>query len=259
LMDRSRMESDLQDAINSKQQFQLYYQAQVDLVGQVIGAEALVRWISPERGIVSPLDFIPLAEESGLIIPLGRWVIATACEQLADWSQHPQTEHLTLAVNLSAIQLRASDFVSEILALVNEKGVDPTKLKLEITESILLGNIDDIIEKMNRLKEKGINFSIDDFGTGYSSLQYLKCLPLDQIKIDRSFVRDIAISSNDKTIVRTIIVMAKSMNLDVIAEGVETEEQFTLLKNKGCSLFQGFLFGKPVPVQEFNRSIDLNY
>ena len=255
IMDRVHLEKDLLRAITDKEQFQLYYQVQVDSFSRVIGAEALIRWVSPERGIVSPSEFIPIAEESGLILPLGHWVMATACQQLATWAQQPETAHLTLAVNLSARQIRMPNFVDEVLALIDSAGVNPTKLKLEITESILLENLEDIIEKMTRLKDRGFNFSIDDFGTGYSSLQYLKRLPLDQLKIDQSFVRDLADDNNDRAIVRTIIAMATSLNLDVIAEGVETEEQLSRLKNKGCRQFQGYLFGKPVPIKEFDVAL----
>lgn len=255
IMDRVHLEAELLHAITKQEQFQLYYQAQVDSFGRVIGAEALIRWISPVRGIVSPNEFIPVAEESGLILPLGHWVMVTACQQLASWAQRPETAHLSLAVNLSARQIRMPNFVDEVLALIDSTGVNPTKLKLEITESILLENLEDIIEKMTRLKERGLNFSIDDFGTGYSSLQYLKRLPLDQLKIDQSFVRDLDNDINDRTIVRTIIAMAKSLKLDVIAEGVETAAQLRRLKNKGCRQFQGYLFGRPVPIKEFDAAL----
>ncbi|SIS90310.1 EAL domain-containing protein [Neptunomonas antarctica] len=255
IMDRASLDLDLRQAIAEKDQFQLFYQAQVDSCDRVIGAEALIRWMSPTRGMVSPLDFISIAEESGLIEPIGYWVLSTACQQLVDWAQQPETSHLTLAVNLSAKQIRMPSFVDEVLALLDSTGANPTKLKLEITESILLENMEDIVEKMISLKARGVNFSIDDFGTGYSSLQYLKCLPLDQLKIDQSFVRDLAFDSNDRTIVRTIIAMATSLGLDVIAEGVETEEQLKLLKSKGCKTFQGYLFGKPVPIAEFTIAL----
>lgn len=255
IMDRVHLEAELLHAITKKEQFQLYYQAQVDSFGRMIGAEALIRWISPDRGLVSPIEFIPIAEESGLILPLGHWVMATACQQLATWAQQPETAHLTLAVNLSARQIRMPNFVDEVLELIDSTGVNPKKLKLEITESILLENLEDIIEKMTRLKDRGFNFSLDDFGTGYSSLQYLKRLPLDQLKIDQSFVRDLGDDTNDRAIVRTIIAMAKSLNLDVIAEGVETEEQLRRLKNKGCRQFQGYLFGRPVPIKEFDVAL----
>ena len=256
IMDRVHLEAELRLAIAEKEQFQLYYQAQVDSFNRVIGAEALIRWFSPERGIVSPIEFIPIAEESGLILPLGHWILSTACQQLVAWAQQPETAHLTLAVNISARQIRMPSFVDEVLALIDCTGVNPSKLKLEITESILLENLEDIIEKMTRLQAKGLSFSIDDFGTGYSSLQYLKRLPLSQLKIDRSFVRDLAHDSNDRAIVRTIIAMAKSLNLDVIAEGVETEEQLRRLKNKGCSKFQGYLYGKPVPIKGFDITLN---
>lgn len=258
IMDRAHPEAELLHAITQQKEFLLYYQPQVDLFKRVIGAEALIRWISPKRGLIPPADFIPIAEESGLILPLGYWIIRTACQQLAAWAQQPATAHLTLSINISAKQILIPTFVDEVLSLINHAGVNPAKLKLEITESILLDNLEDIIVKMTKLKNSGFNFSIDDFGTGYSSLQYLKRLPLDQLKIDRSFVRDLADDDNDKAIVRTIIAMAKSLNLDVIAEGVETEEQLNQLKQKGCTQLQGYLFGKPVPVNEFNLAVSRN-
>ncbi len=252
---RVALESDLRRAISEQKQFQLYYQAQIDSSGRLIGAEALLRWQHPERGMVPPTEFIPLAEETGLILPLGHWVMTTACQQLAIWAAQPETAHLTLAVNISAKQICLPVFVDGVLALVDRFGVDPAKLKLEITESMLLGNVDDIIAKMTVLKARGINFSMDDFGTGYSSLQYLKRLSLDQLKIDQSFVRDIATDDSDKAIVRTIIAMAQGLGLTVIAEGVETEEQRQLLLNRGCTTYQGYLLGRPVPLAEFEQSI----
>lgn len=255
IVERVHLEAELRHAINENDQFQLYYQAQIDSSNRVIGSEALIRWISPQRGLVTPDKFITIGEESGLILPLGRWIISTACQQLASWALHPETAHLTLAINISAKQIRMPGFVEEVLTLIDSSGIKPEKLKFEITESILLENLEDIIEKMTRLKKRGLNFSIDDFGTGYSSLQYLKRLPLDQLKIDQSFVRDIADDSNDRAIVRTIIAIAKSLKLDVIAEGVETEEQLRVLKNEDCSQFQGYMFGKPVPVKEFDSAL----
>jgi diguanylate cyclase (GGDEF)-like protein/PAS domain S-box-containing protein len=249
---RVAMESDLRYAISVPGQLLLYYQAQVESSGRLLGAEVLVRWKHPERGMVFPGEFIPLAEESGLILPLGHWVLTTACQQLAAWAAQPGTAHLTVSVNISAKQFRLPTFVEEVLTLVDYFGVDPAKLKLEITESLLLDNVDEIIAKMTALKARGINFSMDDFGTGYSSLQYLKRLPLDQLKIDQSFVRDIAVDSSDREIVRTIIAMAQSLNLNVIAEGVETEAQRQLLLGKGCTHYQGYLFGKPVPIDQFD-------
>jgi diguanylate cyclase (GGDEF)-like protein/PAS domain S-box-containing protein len=248
---RAVLESDLRRAVAEQEQFRLYYQVQVDSSGHAIGAEALLRWQHPVRGMVSPAEFIPLAEESGLILPLGHWVMSTACQQLAAWAAQPETAHLTLAVNVSVKQFNLPTFVDEVLTLVDYFKIDPAKLKLEITESMLLGNVNDITIKMAALKIRGINFSMDDFGTGYSSLQYLKLLPLDQLKIDRSFVCDIVTDDTDRAIVRTIIAMAESLNLNVIAEGVETEEQRQLLLNKGCTKYQGYLFGKPVPIEQF--------
>jgi diguanylate cyclase (GGDEF)-like protein/PAS domain S-box-containing protein len=249
------LENDLRQAVAEQQQFQLYYQPQVDYSGHVVGAEALLRWISPERGIVSPGIFIPLAEESGLILSLGRWVMSTACTQLATWAKRTETAHLTLAVNVSARQFRMPVFVEEVLTLVEQSGINPAKLKLEITESMLLDNVDDIIAKMTELKKRGLNFSMDDFGTGYSSLQYLKRLPLDQLKIDQSFVHDIGNDLDGATIIQTIIAMANNLGMDVIAEGVETLAQKDFLVKHGCLHFQGYLFGRPVPRDDFDKMI----
>jgi diguanylate cyclase (GGDEF)-like protein/PAS domain S-box-containing protein len=248
---RAAMEVELRKALEN-QQFQLYYQIQVDSFQKPIGAEALIRWVHPERGLVSPLEFIPLAEETGLILPIGQWVLETACAQLKMWQQHDQTRNLVLAVNVSARELRQPDFVAQVHAIVQRYAIHPTMLKLELTESALLEDIEDTAAIMNALNEIGVQFSLDDFGTGYSSLQYLKRLPLDQIKIDQSFVRDLSIDSGDRAIVRTIIAMAASLNLDVIAEGVETEEQLQILLKKGCTHYQGYLFGRPVPIEQFD-------
>lgn len=249
---RVALEIDLRRAVSEQEQFQLYYQPQVDSTGQMLGVEALARWKHPARGMVSPADFIPLAEESGLILPLGHWVLTTACLQLANWAEKPETARLTMAVNISAKQFGLPTFVEEVLALVDHFRIDPARLKLEITESMLASNVEELVAKMSALKSRGINFSMDDFGTGYSSLQYLKRLPLDQLKIDQSFVRDIAADSSDRAIVKTVIAMARSLDLDVIAEGVETEEQRRILLKKGCTRFQGYLFGKPVPIEQFD-------
>lgn len=249
------LEAALLKAVSVPGQLVLYYQPQVAVSGKVIGAEALVRWNHPERGWISPGEFIPIAEESGLILPLGHWVLAAACQQLAKWANTPETSALTLAVNISAKQFSLPTFPEEVLALVKHAGIDPSRLKLEITEGMLLSNIEDIITKMRRLKDKGISFAMDDFGTGYSSLRYLKHLPLDQLKIDQSFVRDLVEDSNDRAIVNTVIVMAYSLGMDVIAEGVETEAQREILMKNGCSRFQGYLFGKPVPVESFNHAL----
>lgn len=247
---RVDLENELKKAIEN-QQFELHYQIQVDSNGQALGAEALIRWQHPERGMISPYHFIPLAEETRLILPIGQWVLDTACAQLNKWQQAPQAQGLVLAVNVSAKQFAQLDFVNQVKDTIQRHGIKPTLLKLELTESTLVDNINDIITKMNALSKLGIRFSLDDFGTGYSSLQYLKTLPLDQLKIDRSFVRDIATDSSDRAIVRTIITMAHSLDIDVIAEGVETAEQQQFLVDNGCTQYQGYLFSKPVPIDEF--------
>ncbi len=254
---RAELERELREAIE-KQQFQLYYQIQVDHHGHLLGAEALIRWLHPERGLVSPFHFIPLAEETGLILPIGRWVLETACAQLKAWQLNKLTCDLTLSINVSAKQFHQVDFVEQVQNTIHQYAINPKLLKLELTESILLESIDDTIVIMNALKKVGIRFALDDFGTGYSSLQYLKRLPLTQLKIDQSFVRDIVVDSNDEAIVQTIIAMAQSLGMEVIAEGVEAEEQRQLLFNKGCRKFQGYLFGKPVPVEQFEAEMKQN-
>ncbi|MCE5182845.1 MAG: EAL domain-containing protein [Betaproteobacteria bacterium] len=247
---RAVLEADLRQGIQ-KDQFQIYYQPQVDGVGRFTGAEALVRWQHPRRGLVSPDEFIPAAEESGLILALGLQVLKASCTQLVAWAARTETAHLTLAVNVSARQFRHPDFVDQVLAVLDRTGANPQKLKLELTESLLLENVEDIISKMTELKAHGVGFSLDDFGTGYSSLSYLKRLPLDQLKIDRSFVRDVLIDPNDAAIARTIVALGQSLGLAVIAEGVETEAQREFLANHGCLAYQGYLFGRPMPLDEF--------
>ena len=212
-----------------------------------------MRWLHPQRGMVSPAEFIPLAEETGLILPLGQWVLASACAQLKAWEQDSRLGALQLAVNVSSLQFQQPDFVAQVEQVLQGSGANPARLKLELTESALLEDVEICIHKMAELKMLGIAFSLDDFGTGYSSLAYLKRLPITQLKIDQSFVRDIASDHNDENIVRTIIAMAESMHLDVIAEGVETEGQFAFLKRSGCPSFQGYLFSKPVPLADFER------
>jgi diguanylate cyclase (GGDEF)-like protein len=253
---RATLKEELQKAIQD-QQFALHYQIQVDKAQRPLGAEVLIRWIHPERGMISPAQFIPLAEETGLILPIGEWVLNKACAQLKAWQKDLFTSQLVLAVNVSAKQFRQADFVTQVQSIVQRHAINPNLLKLEITESMLVKNIEDTIATMIALKAIGIQFSLDDFGTGYSSLQYLKRLPLDQLKIDQSFVRDITSDNSDKAIVRTIIVMANSLKLDVIAEGVETEEQKQILLNKGCLHFQGYLFSKPVPIEQFEALLKL--
>ena len=252
---RATLETDLRHAL-SQQQFKLYYQSQVNEQGVVMGAEALLRWQHPERGLVLPMVFIPLAEETGLILPIGKWVLQIACAQLRVWEADPLTCHLQLAVNVSARQFRQPDFVDQVFEVLKETGANPQKLKLELTESLaLLDNITLSIDKMQALRVAGIRFSMDDFGTGQSSLTYLKRLPLDQIKIDQSFVRDISTDPGDATIVRTIIGMANNLGLDVIAEGVETQQQRDFLERNGCYAYQGYLFGKPMPIEAFEALI----
>jgi EAL domain-containing protein (putative c-di-GMP-specific phosphodiesterase class I) len=205
--------------------------------------------------MVSPAQFIPLAEETGLILPIGQWVLETACAQLKAWQQETLTRDLVLAINVSAKQFRQTDFVAQVQAAVQRFAINPKLLKLELTESLLQENIEETIAIMTLLHVIGVQFSLDDFGTGYSSLQYLKRLPLDQIKIDQSFVRDIGKDGSDIAVVRAIIAMARSLELDVIAEGVETEEQRELLLKNGCSNYQGYLFGRPVPIEEFDAML----
>jgi EAL domain-containing protein (putative c-di-GMP-specific phosphodiesterase class I) len=252
---RAALESDLYQAL-AQNQFLLYYQAQINATGNVTGAEALLRWNHPQRGLVAPDEFIPLAEESDLIVSIGQWVMETACAQLKQWQSSPLTRGFTLSVNVSARQFRDKDFVRNVRALIDRSGIDPTHLKLEITESMLLDKVDLVIDAMGQLKLLGVGFSMDDFGTGYSSLQYLKQLPLDELKIDQSFVRDIAVNANDKAIVRTIIAMAQSMGMEIIAEGVETDVQRQFLAFMGCYNYQGYLFSKPVPYEQFETLLE---
>lgn len=251
---RVNMENELRKALD-EQQFQLHYQAQVDDAGHVLGAEALIRWNHPERGMIAHFNFIPLAEDTGLILPIGQWVINTACAQIKVWELSPDTRDLTLSINVSAKQFLQLDFVKQVQESLQRHNISASRLKFELTESMLLDNIEHTIVIMNALRVLGIRFSLDDFGTGYSSLQYLKKLPLNQLKIDQSFVRDIATDSSDKAIIITIITMAKSMELEVIAEGVETVAQKDLLASYGCKHYQGFLFGRPVPIEEFQAML----
>ena len=247
---RVALENDLRQAL-AAQQFVLHYQSQVEGMDRVTGAEVLVRWQHPVRGMVSPADFIALAEETGVILALGAWVLETACTQLAKWSHVRHMAHLTLAVNVSALQFAQADFVEQVMSIVQHTGANPVLLKLELTESLLIGNVTDIIEKMVSLKSKGVGFSLDDFGTGYSSLAYLSRLPLDQLKIDKSFINNALINPGDAAIARTIIALAKGLNLGVIAEGVETDAQRAFLTESGCHTYQGYLFSRPLPLEGF--------
>ena len=253
---RAVLERELHKAFDNDQ-FQLHYQLQVNNLGQALGAEALIRWMHPERGMVLPFHFISLAEEIGLILPIGKWVIETACAQLKIWQQNAFTKDIVLSINVSAKQFRQADFVEQVQDAVNRHGINPSLLKLELTESLLLEDVEEIITTMTTLREIGVQFSLDDFGTGYSSLMYLKRLPLNQLKIDQSFVRDLITDVSDQAIVHTIIAMAKSLSLDIIAEGVETEEQLQFLLNKGCTCYQGYLFSRPLPIMQFEELLKM--
>lgn len=246
---RAAMEQDLRSAIDLEQ-FQLHYQKQIDTRGQMVGAEVLLRWLHPANGLVSPAQFIPLAEETGLIVPIGEWVLRAACETLAQWSTNPAKSHLTIAVNMSVVQFNTANIVDRVLEILRVSAAPAHNLKLEITESLLASNFQDVKAKMLELQRHGVSFSIDDFGTGYSSLLYLKQLPINQLKIDQSFVRDIINSPNDRAIAQAVITLAAAMELNVIAEGVETEEQRALLQRLGCDRYQGYLYGKPCTLEE---------
>lgn len=255
---RVDMERELEKAIEHNQ-FELYYQIQVNKALKPSGAEALIRWIHPERGLIAPLKFIPLAEETGLIFPIGTWVLEAACSQLSKWRNDPKTSNLTLSINVSAKQFQQDDFVYKVQQAIAFHQINPSRLKLELTESLLLGNIEETITSMSALGDLGVQLSLDDFGTGYSSLQYLKRLPLYQLKIDQSFVRDLVIGNRDQTIVRTIIAMAENLNLNVLAEGVETPEQLRHLLGDNCTQFQGYLFSKPLPIDEFLMLLETDH
>ena len=251
---RATMEAGLRDAIQ-QQHFVIHLLAQVVAQHRVIGAEALLRWHDPVNGLVPPLAFIPLAEESGLILPIGQWVLETVCERLALWARQPELAHLSIAVNISARQFRQKDFIEQVLNAVTRSGARPQQLKLELTESMLVHDIEDVIAKMVTLKAAGIGFSLDDFGTGYSSLAYLKRLPLDQLKIDQGFIRDILIDPDDAAIAKMIISLGDSLGLNVIAEGVETEAQRQTLSGQGCHAYQGYLFSRPLPLENFETYV----
>jgi diguanylate cyclase (GGDEF)-like protein/PAS domain S-box-containing protein len=252
VMERVALESELRKAIRCND-LVLHYQAQVMGDGHISGAEALVRWCHPVHGLVPPIKFIPLAEESGLIVPLGDWVLETACSQLAHWATRPELSNLILAVNVSAKQFHETDFANKVLATVARTGARAHHLKLELTESMLVANVDEVIEKMGVLKAHGISFSLDDFGTGYSSLSYLKRLPLDQLKIDQSFVRNILVDPNEAAIAKTIIGLAHSLGMGVIAEGVETQAQRDFLATSNCHHYQGYFFSRPLPLEVFEQ------
>ncbi|WP_422845750.1 putative bifunctional diguanylate cyclase/phosphodiesterase [Acidovorax sp. M2(2025)] len=251
---RSALEADLRRGLQ-EQELALYYQPVVDGKGRLLGAEALVRWMHPRRGMVSPAEFIPLAEQTGLILPLGQWVLEAACRQLVAWSRSALTRQFFLSVNVSVRQFRQPDFVEQVLGTLHASGANPERLKLELTESLLLADVEDVISRMEHLGRYGVGFSLDDFGTGYSSLSYLKRLPLHQLKIDQSFVRDLQTDPNDAAIVRTILALADSLDLAVVAEGVETTGQLDFLQRHGCQAFQGYLFGRPMPAEVLERAL----
>ena len=253
--ERAKLEAGLRRAL-ADGEFVLYYQPQVDLYGAIIGAEALLRWQPPNQAMISPADFIPVAEDSGLIVPISSWVLESACQLLASWADNKATQDLRLSVNISARQFNQPEFVDEVKLALQRSGARPDRILLELTESLLLKNVENAIETMKTLKEFGVGFSIDDFGIGYSSLAYLKRLPLDQIKIDRSFVRDIVDDPDDRAIVQAIISLGHSLDLDVIAEGVENVAQRDFLAAHQCQAYQGFLFSKPVPVEEFQSMLN---
>ncbi len=251
---RVAFEAALREAVQ-EQQFLIYYQTQVVGAGRLTGVEALLRWQHPQRGVVSPAEFIGLAEETGLILPIGQWVLESACRQLALWASRPATANLTMAVNVSARQFHQSAFVEQVLKVLEETGANPRRLKLELTESMLVQDVEGIIAKMSALKMRGVSFSLDDFGTGYSSLSYLKRLPLDQLKIDQGFITNILTDPNDSAIARTIVALANSLGLSVIAEGVEMEAQRSFLAGLGCHAYQGYLFGRPMPLAELEARL----
>jgi diguanylate cyclase (GGDEF)-like protein/PAS domain S-box-containing protein len=251
LINKTKLAEDLRVAIEAEQ-FVLFYQPQVNRNGEISGAEALVRWIHPTRGMVSPLDFIPLAEETGLITDLGSWVMEAGCKQLVEWEKDPKTASQDLSVNVSARQFQQPDFVNQVVATIHKTGANPKKLKLELTESMLVDDVDDVISKMSQLRVYGVRFSLDDFGTGVSSLRYLKLFPLTQLKIDKSFVDDILTDTNDAVIARTIVALANSLGLNVIAEGVEIEGQRDFLAQNGCHDYQGYLFSRPLKIEDYN-------
>ena len=252
---RATLESGLREALQ-KSHFVLNYQAQVDSAYRITGAEVLLRWQNPQYAQIPSRAFIPVAEETGLILPIGQWVLETACERLAEWAKDPTLSHLSIAVNISARQFQQKNFVDLVLQAIERTGANPLRLKLELTESMLLHDVDDVIAKMGALKAKGVGFSLDDFGTGYSSLAYLKRLPLDQLKIDQGFIRDILSDPDDAAIARMIVALGENFGLTVIAEGVESEKQLLKLAEQGCNHYQGFLFCRPLLQSDFERYVE---
>jgi diguanylate cyclase (GGDEF)-like protein len=255
---RAMLERELRSAL-ADGQFTMHYQPHVGPKGEIVGAEALLRWEHPRRGLVFPGDFIPLAEETGLILPLGSWVLERACEQLALWARRPQTADFKLAINVSALQIQQNGFVDQVLAVLGRTGANPSRLTLELTESQILHNVEEVIEKMADLKAAGVCFALDDFGTGYSSLYILKRLPLNQLKIDRSFVRNVLTDPNDAAIAGMIVALAQTLGLEVIAEGVETAAQRDFLANWGCRYYQGYFFSRAIPLAGFESLVQSDF
>jgi diguanylate cyclase (GGDEF)-like protein len=251
---RSELERSLRTAISQKQ-LHVYFQVQVDHDSRPIGAEALIRWVHPQMGMIFPAQFIPMAEETGMILAIGHWVLESVCKQLKLWESDPQARNLQVAVNVSARQFHQENFVTQVDDLIKQTQINPSRLKLELTESMVLSDVTDTVVKMNELRKIGVRFSMDDFGTGYSSLSYLTQLPLDQLKVDQSFVRNIGIKPTDSVIVQTIIGMAANLNMESIAEGVETQAQRDFLGHAGCKYYQGYLYGKPVPLEKFTDAL----
>lgn len=248
--ERSELDRDLRAAVR-EQQFVLYYQPQLNDANRVIGAELLIRWQHPQRGLLAPGEFIDHAENTGLIIPIGQWVLEQTATRLRQWTDDPLFGDIGLAVNISQKQFSQSSFVAEILGLIERHGIDAQRLELELTETLIVRDMEDLTRKMTALVEHGVRFSLDDFGTGFSSLSHLKRLPLSKLKIDRSFIFDVLTDANSETIVRTVIALGQSMGMTVIAEGVETEAQRRFLADNGCSQFQGYLLGRPMPLADF--------
>ena len=252
--EKDEAEEAIQRAL-AESQFVLFYQPQLQADGRVIGAEALLRWRHPERGWVSPAEFIPQAEANGSIHAIGAWVMRETCRQLVNWASSPVLESIHVAINVSAREFRHPEFVADALATLQASGARPQRLTLELTESVLVDKLDEVIATLSALKSTGIGLSLDDFGTGYSSLNYLRRLPLDELKIDQTFVRDVLTDPNDATIVRMVITLGQSLGLQVIAEGVETEAQRAFLAENGCARFQGYLFSRPLPLAEFEAFV----
>jgi EAL domain-containing protein (putative c-di-GMP-specific phosphodiesterase class I) len=252
---RLAYETDLRRALKNNE-FELYYQPQIDLkTEKIIGMESLIRWNHPKKGFVSPLDFIPLAEETGLIVPIGEWVYRTACQQNKKWQEEGLLP-IPVAINLSAKQFHDEQLVSKIVEVMNETGLDPKYVDMEVTESLAMENPEESIRQLKKLNGLGIKSSIDDFGTGYSSLSYLKSLPVSKLKIDKSFVDDITTDENDMAIAASVINLSHTMGMKVIAEGVETREQFEKLKELGCDYIQGYLFSKPLSAEDFRSYLE---